>query len=382
MEELNYSSYAEYKQTLDKELNRAAEQFVKIGYLLKVARDTDILSTSGYKNVTEFAKAEYNLDKTQVSRFIHINDNFSEGGYSEKLQEHYRGFGYAKLTIMLQLPEEVNEALSPEFSKSDIQSLKDVVDEENKVSDIEVLIEKTSVEETENILFAVMKKIFETETEKYCELHKLIKENPDISGIKDIMAPTGEKMYTTRIPGTGSVMLSLREDEDSITIVNLRSGQKEIYTWQDMLAEIKELMYTELPENISWESIYGRMFPRLKPAAKETKVSVVKSLPEKETKTVKTSLEEAVTEEQLPGQMNVEDFPEVAPVQPSQTEENGQSKTTENEKKTAYLRQLELVNDKFQDALQTNNYKSALLYAESLLSGLKEIVELEDKENG
>ena len=382
MEELNYSSYAEYTQTLDKELNRAAEQFVKIGYLLKVARDTDILSTSGYKNVTEFAKAEYNLDKTQVSRFIHINDNFSEGGYSEKLQEHYRGFGYAKLTIMLQLPEEVNEALSPEFSKSDIQSLKEVVDEENKVSDIEVLIEKASVEETENILFAVIKKIFETETEKYCELHKLIKENPDISAIKDIMAPTGEKMYTTRIPGTGSLMLSLREDEDSITIVNLRSGQKEIYTWQDMLSEIKELIHTELPESISWESVYGRMFPRLKPAAKETKVSVAKPLPEKETKTVKTSPEEAVTEEQLPGQMNVEDFPEVAPVQQSHTEKSGLPEITENDKKTAYLRQLELVNNKFQDALQTNNYKSALLYAESLLSGLKEIVELEDKENG
>ena len=77
MNELTYGSYQEYKEALDRELNRTAEGFVKIGYLLKIARDTDILKESGYHSLTEFAQAEYNLDPSQVSRFIAINDRFA-----------------------------------------------------------------------------------------------------------------------------------------------------------------------------------------------------------------------------------------------------------------------------------------------------------------
>ena len=106
MNEVLYTkTFSEWQQELDTELVKSAESFVKIGYLLKVARDTDILANTGYANVVEFAKARYGLDKTQVSRFIHINDRFSEDGNSAELQDRYKGMGYAKLTIMLQLPD-------------------------------------------------------------------------------------------------------------------------------------------------------------------------------------------------------------------------------------------------------------------------------------
>ena len=143
MELMEYTkTYQEYKQELDAVLTRTAEDFVQIGYLLKVARDTNILAESGYATVTDFAKAEYGIDKTQVSRFISINDRFSEGGYSDHLLPNYKGFGYAKLTLMLQIPDEINEALSPTLSKAEIQDIKDEVDAESKVTDIEVEIER------------------------------------------------------------------------------------------------------------------------------------------------------------------------------------------------------------------------------------------------
>ena len=40
------AGYQEFKGLVDKELNQAAEGFVRIGYLLKVARDTNILYES------------------------------------------------------------------------------------------------------------------------------------------------------------------------------------------------------------------------------------------------------------------------------------------------------------------------------------------------
>ena len=56
LEELK--SYSEYKAALDKQMLESAEGFVRIGYLLKLAKDTDILRDSQYSNVLEFAKAE------------------------------------------------------------------------------------------------------------------------------------------------------------------------------------------------------------------------------------------------------------------------------------------------------------------------------------
>ena len=59
-------TYQEFKAELDHELTRAAEGFVRIGYLLKKARDTDILQNSPYNDYLDFAEGEFGLDKTQV----------------------------------------------------------------------------------------------------------------------------------------------------------------------------------------------------------------------------------------------------------------------------------------------------------------------------
>ena len=88
---IGFSNYKQYKESLDQELSRSAESFVRIGYLLKVARDTNILYESGYETVTQFAEAEYNLRPDQVTRFMQINDRYSEDGYGMNLQDSYKG---------------------------------------------------------------------------------------------------------------------------------------------------------------------------------------------------------------------------------------------------------------------------------------------------
>ena len=60
MDELiNYNGYEEFKQAVNRVLNRTVEDFVLTGYLLKQARDTDILKGSGYADEKEFAWSEY-----------------------------------------------------------------------------------------------------------------------------------------------------------------------------------------------------------------------------------------------------------------------------------------------------------------------------------
>lgn len=254
MDEIIYSkTYTEYKRELDAELSKSAESFVRIGYLLKVARDTDILAESGYKNMAEFANAEYGLSSTYVSRFIRINDKFSEGGYSDHLLPEYQGFGYAKLTLMLQLPEAINEALTPKYSKSDIQAIKDEVDQEKKVTDIERAIEGT---EEKPLIEQVIYNIGKEHPELYLEMsQRIIDRICTQEDIAECMAPQGVATYTTRIRGIGSVMLML--DEEECHIVVTRTGEKEDTTWGDIGYQWKKIYGSK--EN--WEEIYGEKFP-------------------------------------------------------------------------------------------------------------------------
>lgn len=232
-------TYREYKAELDAELEKTAEGFVRIGYLLKVARDTNILHESGYQSVTDFAKAEYNIDKSQVSRFIHINDKFSESGYSDRLKENYRGFGYAKLAIMLQLPDIVNEEISPEFSKVEIQAIKEEVDAEKKITDIDVLLEgeanTTSIVDDE--LGKTIKQMGEDDPHLYADIWKAIRQ-PDwsIEQLQIILSPAGQKLYSVRIRGIGRKQMIAKDKDNGneVALIDLRSNDKNHYTWEDV----------------------------------------------------------------------------------------------------------------------------------------------------
>ena len=167
-------SYSQFKSELDYELNKAAQGFVRIGYLLKQARDTDVLKDSPYQNVVEFAKAEYNLDKTTVSRFMSIHDRFGDPKDPEQLREEYRAFGIKKLAMMLTLPDELNQALTDDYSAAEIQTIKEEVDEEKKITPIEVMTEEVpKAQEDLSVLAKVLYQIGEAAPEMMAELMEL-----------------------------------------------------------------------------------------------------------------------------------------------------------------------------------------------------------------
>ena len=232
-----YGNYADFKQTMDSVVEEVEEGFVKIGYLLKVARDTAVLQESGYATVNEFAEKEYGLDKSAVSRFIAINDRFAEGGYAPRLQEQYRGMGRAKLSIMLMLPEWINEEISPDYSKSDIQAIRAEVAEEEKTTDIEILMEEREAiyDRLENDLQQVLWKLGQDIPELYCRLWKayMLADNVEqlAKEVMEVMAPAGEGMHSARIPGVGRLMLSLKGADRDVVLVNVRSGEKQEYGW-------------------------------------------------------------------------------------------------------------------------------------------------------
>lgn len=343
MELAKYDNYQQYKQELDTELRRTTEGFVKIGYLLKVAKDTDILRESGYGNVYEFAQAEYGIDKSQVSRFMNINDRFSEGGYSDRLKEQFSGFGHAKLSIMLLLPDEVNEELSPEFTKTEIQAIKEEYEAESKVTDLEVLMEEKEpdIQEMDSNLHKVLYQMGKEEPELYV---KLFMAGTDASEIQSILAPDGEKLYSVRIMGVGRLMLSVKDLDKPLTLTNLRTTEKEEYSWEQMVQYCNRLMSAGETAEASWENTYGEKFPqkeevapvqpttekKKEPPKKETKVQKAKK---PEPKKLEPKKEESQPEEQIPGQDNIMNHPEYLPedMKKEAENQNNSSSTEETE---------------------------------------------------
>ena len=207
------TTYEDFKTELDTELSKSAEGFVRIGYLLKLARDTEVLA-GRYSSVTEFAQAEYGIDKTTVSRWMRINDKFSEGGYSDQLLEQYRGFGYAKLSLMLQIPDAINETLTPAYSKADIQQIKEDVDTEKQVSDIEVMIDEMEHPQTDDHLLAFLKAIDmpdKWDDENYTAI--------------ELLAPQGDGYVSARVLGVGKLGMTIMDGKDEVTLTNIRTGE-------------------------------------------------------------------------------------------------------------------------------------------------------------
>lgn len=281
MDELiNYNGYEEFKQAVNRVLNRTVEDFVLTGYLLKQARDTDILQGSGYADEKEFAWGEYRLDTSQVSRYIHVNDKFSEGGYSPKLQEQFRGYGYTKLTIMLSLPDTVIEELTPAYSKAEIQSVKEEIEEEEKITDIEVILEGEKEEQKDlGNLEKALHQIFHDEPELYKTMHETVRTTCGIKYLQEVLAPDGDKIYSTRIQGIGRIMLYMHESKD-ITLHMVRSGDKEFYSWDDALSYYTMITDGEDAEK-TWEEVYGEKFP------KKEEIAPVQPKKRKESKVVK-----------------------------------------------------------------------------------------------
>lgn len=347
MEEIiKYLNYNEYKSALDTEMQKAAESFVNIGYLLNLAEETDILKESGYTNVNEFAWEEYKLEKSQVSRFINIYERFGEKGHA-RLQEQYRGYGVAKLGLMLTLPDKINEELSADYSKSELQTIKTEIDEEKKISDLEVMMEeKDEVQQAlEDDMQKILYQLLHDEPELYVQMYKA----GTMEELQEVMAPGGECTYSVRIAGTGRMLLFIRSVREPVTISNVRTSEKEDYTWQQFWETFQQhyVLITDVKEN--WAMIFGEDYPikeQPKPQTseqpekeekkKESKVKVVKQQkkekiapvqqPEESMQQAETNMQQSTevevqqvteqkqeTEEQLPGQMEVQDYPELIP---------------------------------------------------------------------
>lgn len=397
---ITINNYAEFEQKFDNVMQETAEKFVVIGYMLKVARDTDILRESGYSTMGEFAQKRYGLTKDIASRYIAINDRYSEGGYSEQLDPKYKTFGYAKLAEMLTLPDTIVGEISPEMTREDIRGIKNEVAEEKNISDIEAMIEEKDqgVEAEETIVGKVLYQICHENPNIFEKLWIAVNEyDTEVESLQVALAPSGVAMLSCRIPGTGRLMLSVKDIDENLKIINLRSNEKEEIKWEELQYAAKTFLQTDAEDwKIAYWNTYNEEIPEEKtevaPAQPKAERVVKAKKPETQKKTTKKEPEKvesvAVQEEQLPGQMEVADYPELMPERTEEENECNDGNTGRNPESISGSGEQGKTNDKGhglpadeQKTPQSNKEESTENLQEespkTIIDTLREIAELE-----
>lgn len=322
---LAFAGYQEFEAAADRTAVKIKEGYLEMGYILKMARDTDILRESGYAGYEEFAEKRYGLDKGTVSRYIRIVERFSVDGNSHILKDNYKNMGFAKLSIMLHMPDAIAEELMDTLSKTEVQAVREELEAEAQVSDIELAIEAAEAAAVppieESMLTRAVWELGKEQPSLYRRLWQAF-QNGDSRGVKYILAPQGDAVYMVRIPGTGRMMLSI--SGTAVSVTEVRTQKKERYGIDDLTAAAEQICpVLETDAEGAFRIIYNEELEREPQQAGISPVAPVQP-PQKEkrreSKVTKArtpepspTAEGQETEEQLPGQMSVEDYEGIVP---------------------------------------------------------------------
>ena len=284
--QMTLNDWLNIKEQLRKDLYEAQATFVRIGYALRRIEDEKLYLQDGYASVAEFAKAEYGLDKTAVSRFISINRKYSVDGYSDRLIPEYARYGQSKLSEMLSLPDNDMEMLRPEATRENIRELKQfnkIVPEPAAVDDLGRVIEEFFKENQELL-------------NELCSSVDFVENNVD--RLTEMVNPSGNRSYRKGI-------FYLMMYDNDIRIKQFGHDPR-VMTWKEFFDIVHLLFDADLGPD-TWSNHFGEV-NKMVEEPEEHHIAEVGEMVEETTKP-----EEKQEEEQLPGQMNVEDYPEMMP---------------------------------------------------------------------
>lgn len=269
--QITLNEWMSIKEDIRKRLMQTTENFIVLGYRMKQIRDSKAYEQDGCSSITEWAKKEYGLDKTSISRFIAINDRFSEDGNSLILREEFLGLGSSKLSEMLSLPETDYALITPQTSVQGIRELKqfnrEAPQEENGQQSLtplqKCIIDLFSDVERREALNSALNLIFDSDSED------------TIKKASDIINPTGNGTWKK-----GIIFLFLYDYRTGIKVKTFGKEETEEYTWRDILNLIFRLFVKpahEPQKTDFWVEYYG-------PVPEKKKPVVLKNEPKKEEK--------------------------------------------------------------------------------------------------
>ena len=261
---IQIDSMKDVEREIDRAQRKACTSIVEIGYILRKADDAQLYKEKGYTSIFTFAKETYGWDQSRTSRFMAINREYSEGGYSAVLKTEYEGFGEAKLSEMLLLPESIREEIGPDMKRDDIRRIKNEYKQAEEEKEIETFSEAfapAQMEPGESRFAKCVKGLFSKEQYAIRIPHlwkymKMYKEGNPVNG-QDILMAVKENGYGYE--RVGSCMCFFRKDELSVVSGN----RKEKHSYTELLHTLLDITgQAELDEPENWyRNVFRRPFP-------------------------------------------------------------------------------------------------------------------------
>ncbi|MBE5886740.1 MAG: hypothetical protein E7284_10100 [Lachnospiraceae bacterium] len=249
--QITLDEWLQWKEDIRRKLAETAGNFVHIGYRLKQIRDSGMFD--GASDIFEFAQKEYGLAKSTVSRFIAINEKFSEGGNSLELKEEFRAIGSSKLAEMLTLSDSECLMITEKTTVKDIRELKQFsrqqvpegLEETNYTPLQKCIIELFNRKEKREILNKVLDLLMNAES-------------GDI--LKDVVELINPSGYATCKKGI--IFLFLYDMQTGIKYKSMVEPNPVNMEWLDFLIEITKI-YGEfyMPAADTWANFYGEPAP-------------------------------------------------------------------------------------------------------------------------
>ena len=126
-------TYQEAKDILREKLDYMKKNFIAAGYYMKYIRDNELFREDGYESIWEFAEDNYGIKKSTASRWMSMNDKFSQGGNSPVLAEEFRDFEKSQLQEMLYLDDKQIETVTPDMTVKEIREVRKPADRQREL---------------------------------------------------------------------------------------------------------------------------------------------------------------------------------------------------------------------------------------------------------
>ena len=269
--QLSMDDYIQSKNEIKQELGGIVKSFVRIGWQLTRIDKSGAYKHDGYNTIAEFARTEYGMNPSGVSRFMKVYEKYSVPGDTPELQEQYREFKFNNLVEMLQLPEEDQQIFHPEDKREDIRELKDF-NKENESNPMNLLDWK-SAQSTEDKLHATIQEFFREKTGILNTLYSSeAYQSGNIKEMAQIINPGDSMSYRK-----GTVFLMFHQEDITVKIFN---GEMRNISWDQFFAYTQEIFAEAAAGAKTYENYFGIPEETHDPTPKEIPKPVSNPIPE------------------------------------------------------------------------------------------------------
>ena len=245
---LDLGQYTQEKEEIKKDLGGIVKSFVRVGWHLWRISRSEAYKMDGYSTIAEFAKAEYGMTPSGVSRFIEVYERYSDEGDTPELKEQYRDFKFAQLTEMLQISEEDQQMFQPETKRETIRDFKSF-QKENESSPDRLL---NWMKEPEDLIGRAILEMFKSKKDVLNELYgSEAYDFHDVKKMSEIVNPSGNGNFRH-----GTIFLIMYDYQKGIMVSEFGTSPKEM-TWDEFFRRTDEIFAEAAAGDKTWEACFG-----------------------------------------------------------------------------------------------------------------------------